>query len=320
MTDRWGITLPLGDLSLPDHRKVIADLAGLGYTDVWSAEANGADAFVPLALAGEWGPSLRLGTAIVPAATRGPAVLAMSAATMADAAPGRFVLGIGASSPAIVESWNGIGFEEPFKRTRDTLRFVRRAMTGEKITEEFDTFTIRGFRMSRIPQTPPSLVLAALRPGMLRLAAAEADGAITNWLSARDVRTVRGVVGPDVELIARIFVCVTEDAEQARAIGRRMISSYLTVPVYAKFHEWLGRGEQIAEMNRLWAAGDRKGANAAIPDELVDELIVHGSAEQCRAQLREYVDNGLDTPVIAALPSAITDPHELVRALAPHPG
>ncbi|HEY3684884.1 MAG TPA: LLM class F420-dependent oxidoreductase [Streptosporangiaceae bacterium] len=315
MTDRWGITLPLTNLSLPDHRKIVAEMAGLGYTDVWSAEHSGADAFVPLALAGEWGPTLRLGTAIVPAFTRGPAVMAMSAATMADAAPGRFVLGLGASSPAIVQAWNAIPFEEPFKHTRDMLRFCKAAMTGEKITEAYDTFEVTGFRMERPPAVPPSIVLAALRPGMLRLAASEADGAITNWLSAEDVRQIRGVVGPDTELIARIFVCVTEDADQARAIGRRMISSYLTVPVYAKFHEWLGRGELIAEMNRLWAAGDRKGANAVIPDEVVDQLIVHGTAEQCRAHIRRYVENGLTTPVIAALPTL--EPEELVRVLAP---
>lgn len=315
MTDRWGITLPLTNLPLPEHRKIIGGLSDLGYTDVWSAESTGADAFVPLALAGEWGPRLRLGSAIVPVYTRGPALLAMSAATMADAAPGRFVLGLGASSPAIVQSWNAQSFTEPFKRTRDTLRFIKAAMTGEKVTETYDTFEIKGFRMDRVPATPPSIVLAALRPGMLRLAATESDGAITNWLSAEDVRQVRAEVGPDTELIARIFVCVTEDAEQARAIGRRMISSYLTVPVYAKFHEWLGRGEVISEMNRLWAAGDRKGANAVIPDEVVDQLVVHGTAEQCRAHIRRYVDNGLTTPVIAALPTL--EPRELVHALAP---
>ena len=318
MTDRWGITLPLTNLSLPEHRKIVGELSDLGYTDVWSAESNGADAFVPLALAGEWGPRLRLGSAIVPVYTRGPALLAMSTATMADAAPGRFVLGLGASSPAIVESWNAMSFTEPFKRTRDTLRFLKAAMTGEKVTETYDTFEVKGFRMDRAPATPPSIVLAALRPGMLRLAAAESDGAITNWLSAEDVRQVREVIGPDTELIARIFVCVTEDAEQARAIGRRMISSYLTVPVYAKFHEWLGRGEVIGEMNRLWAAGDRKGANAVIPDELVDDLIVHGTAEQCRAHIRRYIENGLTTPVIAALPTL--EPRELVHVLAPTAG
>ena len=151
---------------------------------------------------------------------------------------------------------------------------------------------------------------------MLRLAAREADGAITNWLAASDVPKVRAVVGPDVELAARIFVCPTEDVEAARGLGRMLISSYLTVPVYAAFHEWLGRGDALAPMHEAWAAGDRQKANQVIPDSVVDELVIHGSAESCREQVQSYVDNGLTTPVIALLPTG-EDPFEQVRGLAP---
>src|SRR5277367_3427434 len=97
------------------------------------------DGFTPLALASIWAPSLRLGTAIIPVYTRGPATLAMSAATMAAAAPGRFVLGIGSSSNVIVERWNCVPFEQPYQRVRDTVRFLHAAMGGEKVTEEYET-------------------------------------------------------------------------------------------------------------------------------------------------------------------------------------
>src|SRR6266566_9574714 len=92
---RWGITLPLPGIPLADQREIVAGLPGLGYTDAWSAEVNGADAFTPLTLAAQWADGLRLGTAIAGIFTRGPALLAMSAATVASLAPGRFVLGIG---------------------------------------------------------------------------------------------------------------------------------------------------------------------------------------------------------------------------------
>src|SRR6266511_2391724 len=155
---RWGVTLPLDGVALPAHRELVEELPALGYADVWSAEVSGADAFTPLALAAAWSPALRLGTAIAPAATRGPALLAMSAAAMAEATPGRFALGIGASSQTIVEQWNAASFEQPFRRTRDTLRFVRRALAGERIDEAFDTFTVRGFRLTRVPEVPPPLL------------------------------------------------------------------------------------------------------------------------------------------------------------------
>jgi probable F420-dependent oxidoreductase len=313
---RWGITLPLTGVPLAAHRDLVKSLPDLGYTDVWSAETAGTDAFTPLALVAEWAPELRLGTAIAPVYTRGPGLLAMTAATIAELAPDRFVLGIGSSSPVIVQDWNGLAFDEPFGRTRDTLRFLRAALAGEKVTETYPTFGVRKFKLERPPKSPPRIMLAALRPGMLKLAATEADGAITNWLSAEDVRTVRGVIGPEVELAARIFVCPTEDVDAARGLGRLLISSYLTVPAYAAFHDWLGRKEILAPMHKAWAAGDRAAANAAIPDEVVDALVVHGSPAKCREHVARYVQNGLDTPAIAVLPTG-ADPADMVRALAP---
>jgi probable F420-dependent oxidoreductase len=313
---RWGITIPLTGVPLTAHRELVEQLPDLGYTDAWTAETAGTDAFTPLVLASQWAPQLRLGTAIVPVYTRGPGLLAMQASTVAELAPGRFVLGIGASSPVIVENWNATPFEEPFARSRDTLRFLRSALAGEKVSEKYDTFAVSKFRLERPADPAPSIMLAALRPGMLRLAAREADGAITNWLAATDVPKVRSVVGPDVELAARIFVCPTEDADAARGLGRMLISSYLTVPVYAAFHDWLGRGEALAPMHEAWAAGDRQKANQVIPDAVVDELVIHGSLDSCREQIQSYVDNGLTTPIIALLPTG-GDPFEQVRALAP---
>src|SRR5438093_8214800 len=113
------------------------------------------------------------------------------------------------------------------------VRFLRMALTGDKVDHEFDTFTVRGFRMGRpIEQVPPILV-AALRPGMLRLAGRESDGAIVNWLSADDVKQVAPEVGEGKEIVARIFVCPSEDAETVRRYGRMAIAAYLNVPVYA---------------------------------------------------------------------------------------
>ncbi|ROS43314.1 LLM class F420-dependent oxidoreductase [Amycolatopsis thermoflava] len=313
---RWGITIPLTGVPLTAHRELIERLPALGYTDAWSAETAGTDAFSPLLLASQWAPELRLGTAIVPVYTRGPGLLAMSAATLAEAAPGRFVLGIGASSPVIVQNWNAAEFTKPFARTRDTLRFLRAALAGEKVTAEYETFSVSKFRLERAPEPAPPIMLAALRPGMLKLAAKEADGAITNWLSPADVRQVRAEIGPDTELAARIFVCPTTDREAARGLGRMLISSYLTVPVYAAFHDWLGRGEALAPMHEAWRAGDRKRANEVIPDEVVDDLVVHGGPEECREKVQSYVDNGLTTPVIALLPTG-EDPVRQVEALAP---
>ena len=317
---RFGITIPLDGQPLGTQRDAIAELADLGYTDLWSAEADGTDGFTPLTLASVWAPSVRLGTAIIPAYTRGAACLAQSVGSIAQAAPGRFVLGIGSSSDVIVERWNGMTFDRPYARVRDTVRFLRTALSGEKVSEEYETFSVRGFRLKVLPPEPVPILVAALREGMLRLAGREGDGAIINWLSAEDVRTVAPIVrqfGEDKEVVARIFVAPSTDTEMVRNLGRFAIAAYLNVPVYRAFHEWLGRSDALGGMWERWSAGDRQGALAEIPDEVVDALIVHGSPEDCRAHVQRYVDAGVSTPVLAVLPFPGIDPLQAARDLAP---
>ncbi|MEI2704150.1 MAG: LLM class flavin-dependent oxidoreductase [Ilumatobacteraceae bacterium] len=128
---RPGMTVPLPG-PLHTHRQGLAELADLGYTDIWSAEADGADGFTPLALAAAWEPRLRLGTAIIPAYTRSPACLAQCVASLADAAPGRVAVGIGSSSNVIIERWNGLPFERPYQKVRDVVRFLPRCVVGRE--------------------------------------------------------------------------------------------------------------------------------------------------------------------------------------------
>ena len=312
---RYGITFPFDGIPLLGQREIVRELVDLGYTDLWSAESGGYDAFIPLAVAAQWAPELRFGTAIVPAYTRGAHTLASTVASMCQAAPGRFALGIGTSSDVIVERWNDIPFEQPYQRVRDTIEFLRTALTGEKVDETYETFKVRGFRLGiTVPERPPILV-AALRQGMLRLAGSKGDGAIINWLSADDVKQVVPHVGDNKEIVARIFVLPVDDAGMARAVGKRAIASYLTVPVYAAFHEWLGRGDELADLSRLWKQGDRKAASESIPDHVVDELLVWGSPQACKEHIARYMENGVTTPA----PALFCGPDQLrdvLRALA----
>ncbi len=301
MTSRYGITIPFDGVSLPEHKLWFHRLADLGYTDVWSAEVDGADGCTPLTLCAAWEARLNVGVAVTPVFTRGPGLMAMSIAALAEVAQGRFTMGLGASSLPVVERWNGIAYDRPFAHTRDVLRFVKQALAGEKIDEVFETFEVHGFKLSRPVLERPPILLGALRPGMLRLAGREADGAILNWLAATDVAQCRNEVGAGKTIAARLFVIPTEDADAARFIARRMISSYLTVTTYAEFHRWLGRGEALQPMWDAWAQGDRKRANEVIPDAVVDELIIHGSYDACREHVARYVEAGVQVPTLAVI-------------------
>ena len=314
------MTIPFNGIPLAEQRPVFEELVSLGYTDLWSAEANTTDGMVPLALASTWTPTTRLGTAILPVYTRGPALLAQSIATMAVAAPGRFVAGIGASSDVIVERWNDMQLDRPYKRVRDTLRFLRQALAGGKIDETYETFRVSGFRLGVVPEQPVPILVAALREGMLRLAGREGDGAIVNWLSANDAAKVSAIVnaqGPGKEVVARIFVCPNPDRDVVLPAARFSMAAYLNVPVYRAFHAWVGRAELLAEHWEQWDAGDRKGSLEKIPESVVDELVVNGTPEQCVAHIQRYVANGITTPALQILPFGGLDVREASRQLAP---
>ena len=208
-------------------------------------------------------------------------------------------------------------FVEPYKKTRDMVRFLKKALTGEKVDEEFDTFTVKGFRLDmRVPEPPPILV-AALRPGMLRMAGREADGAIINWLSPDDVKKVAPEVGAGKEIVARIFVVPSEDADigarrgQVRGGGLSERRGVREVPRVARTRRRPRR--------RCGSTGRKATARPPphlFPDHVVDELIVHGSPDECREKIARYVENGVTTPVLAVLPFGI-DPLTAARALAP---
>ena len=168
---------------------------------------------------------------------------------------------------------------------------------------------------------------------MLQLAGAESEGAIINWLGAGDVPkcvaaaregAVRAGKDPSqLEIVCRIFVCMVEDENLIDFLGRRMIAAYLNVPVYAAFHEWLGRADALRGMWDAWNAGDRKAATAAIPRQAIDDLLVFGDAETCRRKIQAYIDNGVTVPTLNFIATA-PDPAQraeqtlaMMRALAP---
>lgn len=321
---RLGMTIPLPGVPLSEHGEWVRLLVDLGYTDLWTMETDGFDAFTPLACASVWAPEVRLGTAIASVFTRGPALLAQQAAALADAAPERFVLGIGASSEAMVAGWNSLPFERPYARVRDTLRFLKAALAGERVDREYATFTCHGFQLAHKPRSQPPIYLAALQRDMLRLAGRDAAGVLLGLVGAEDVpkllaRVGEGAAASPRDVVLRLGVLPTEDATRARAHCRRLIAAYLSVPAYASMHAWLGRAEELEPMWSAWRSGDRRAALAAVPDALVDALFVHGAPDACRERIRAFVDAGVTTPVLSLMQAEGTpfDLRGALEALAP---
>ena len=308
MRKRLALSVPHQGFTLLEHIEIAKEAEQLGYPDAWSYEVDGQDCFAPLAVMA-LNSNMRLGTAIANVYTRGPATLAQCAASIADLAPGRFEFGIGSGSQPIVELWNNGKFSKPATRVKEMVQFLRPALAGERVVFEGETFSVNGFRLSMPPAQPPRIHVAALREGMLSVAGEVGDGAIINWLSAEDckksvavVREAAARAGRDpekIEITARLMVNIDPPGPEADTMRRRHINAYLHVPVYKSFHQWLGRTQVLGPMWEAWDAGDRKSALANTPDKVVDDLIVHGSAEERNEHVKRYLDAGVDTAFLS---------------------
>jgi probable F420-dependent oxidoreductase len=310
MAQRWGLTLPLTGLALPDQEDHVKRAEAAGYTDLWSGETNGPDGFTPLTLASAWTEKVRLGTGVVGVMQRGRALLAQEAAAVADASGGRFALGIGASSDRIIEGWNAMPFEKPLTKMSETVDFLRTALAGERADG--------GFKLERAPAERVPIILAALRGKMLKLAVEKADGAFTNFLPLAGLPKVAEQLNdaPEgFELLCRFF-CIPGEREQVEPLARFMFSSYITVPVYEAFYRWLGYGEKIDAMVEAWNAKDRQKAAEEAPWDLIEEMFIFGKPAQMKDRLNAFVEGGITLPVI----TPITTPDkldELIDGLAP---
>src|ERR687884_2266452 len=326
MAPRWALSIEVPGLALADHEPVVRAAAAAGYTDVWSEETAGHDAFTPLVLAATWADGVRLGTGVVNAFTRGPAVLAQHAAALQEASNGRFSLGIGSSSNVIVERWNGIPFEKPRTRVRETVEFLRAALAGERAGPG-------RFKLEKPPSQPVPIYIAALRERMLQTAGELGDGAFVNYTPLAglprimdEIRAGERAAGKEegsTDVLCRFF-CIQGDPEQGLGLARWMFAAYATVPVYESFFRWLGYGHAIDPMVEAWRGGDRGKALELVPVELVEDVFILGDADAQRARLQRYVEGGITTPVLVPIPIAppgtAVSPDtfvELVESLAP---
>ena len=317
MSDRLGFTPPLLGFSVRSSAELAREAEDLGYTDAWTAETSGPDAFSVAAAVAMTTTSMRLGCAVVPVFTRPPALLAMSALAVQQASDGRFCLGLGASSPVIVGGWMGQEFERPLLRTRETVEVVRAALAGEKVKFTGETLAVASFKLEAPPERPIPIYLAALGPKMLGLANEMADGVALYLATEEGIRIARDAC-PGKEIVERIMCCPDEPVDEVRNFVRWLMTPYLAVPAYNSFIAAQGYDDVAGKLAASWAGGDRDAAREAIPDELVDQLVLLGPAEECKERIGAFREAGLATPILAFIstggPATI---EKAFRAMAP---
>src|SRR5437870_312600 len=298
----------------PGIQDSIAEAERLGFDSIWTAEAYGSDAFTPLAWWGSQTSRIKLGTAIAQLSARTPAATAMAAMTLDHLSGGRFILGIGASGPQVVEGWYGQPYQRPLERTREYVSILRKIFAREEpVTFQGKHYQLpapdgmglgKPLKSTIHPlRTDIPVYLAAEGPKNVALAAEVADGWLPMFFSPKMDGFYRealseGFARPgarrsqsDFEVACLVPIVVANDVEAAANMIRPMLNLYIggMGARGANFHydaiARLGYEKECAEIQDLYLAGKRNESMTAIPQRLVEDVALVGPIEKVRDEL-----------------------------------
>lgn len=317
--------------TLEDIVTLAENAEALGYDRLWLPETWGREAATVLAVIAERTTEIGTGTSVANVYSRSPALLGQLAATQQEATDGRFRLGVGPSGPALVEGWHGMAYEEPLKRTRETIEVVRRVLTGDPVNYDGTSFTLAGFRLRcDPPETPPPIDAAGLGPHAVELAGRFANGWHALTLTPDGFRDRYTDFQRGCELAGRdpldrrvtlaVTCCALDDPGRARALVAGHLAFYCAAmgPFYRRHLARQGFEETGNAIAATWQ-DDREKARRLAEENLLGELGASGTPAEARAALERYEQlEGVDA-VNVAFPREAT-PDEIratMRALSP---
>jgi F420-dependent oxidoreductase-like protein len=310
----------------------------LGYTSVWTAEAYGSDAVTPAAWIAARTTRIDVGTGIMQIPARTPAMTAMTAMTLDALSGGRFRLGLGVSGPQVAEGWHGQPFGKPLAKTREYVDIVRAILKREKPVEfrgEYYQIPYAGADATGLGKPLKSILhgratlpiyLAAVGPKNVALAAEIADGWIPVFFSPRRSAMFRewleegfkrgGRSRERFDVMPMVPVVIGADAAACRAVVKPRIALYVggMGARGRNFYNDIARryGYDAAKtIQDLYLAGKKPEAEAAVPDDLVDEVALCGPRERIRERLAEWTTSGVTTIMVAGDTEAVRTMAEL---------
>jgi len=295
-----------------------------GFDAVFTAESWGSDAFTPLAWYGSATSRIRLGTSVVQLSARTPTGCAMHALTLDHLSGGRFVLGLGVSGPQVVEGWYGQPFARPLARTREYVSIVRQVMAREQpVRNDGPHYPLPyrgpgaiGLGKPLRPITHPlradlPIWLGAEGPRNIALTAEIADGwlaiyysprlaaSYNEWLDEGFARAGARRSRADFEIAATCQIVVTDDVPAAYERLRPTFALYLggmgapEMNFHADVFRRMGYDDVVDDVGKLFLAGRKEEAAAAVPDELIADVVVVGNPAQVREQLTAWSAAGV---------------------------
>ena len=289
----------------------------LGVDMAFSAEAWWSDAATPLAYLADKTQRIRLATGIMQTTARTPVMTAMTALTLHDLSGGRFVLGLGASGPQVVEGLHGVRYSTPLTRLRETVEICRMVFSGEKVRYDGKVFQLplpnsegKPIRIAHEPTALP-IYLATLGPNALRYTGAAADGWLGTSFSPEHAGAHLDYIGAgaqdaerqlsDIDLCVSVRVEIGDDVDAMIDRRRQGVAFNMggmgsaTTNFYNDAFKRAGYEEDARTIQSLWLAGRREEAAQRVPDAMITEFQALGTREMVRQRLAKYRDVGVTT-------------------------
>jgi probable F420-dependent oxidoreductase len=325
---KLGLQISIGSDASKD--RYAREAEELGYTSLWVAEVAGPDAFVSLAALALNTSRVELATGVVPIQIRTPGAMAMGFLTINELSGGRAIAGLGVSSPVIVERWHGAKYQKPVTAMRECVTIMRQLFTEGRSKFQGEVYK-SDFRlgMRATAPRPPRIYLAGLNAPMLRLIGEVADGVLMNYSPPEamapmiaEIHDGAKAAGRDpaaIDIGIYIRMCITEDEDKAIAAFKRELAGYAFVDSYNKMFARYGLKDEFNEVRRLWQAGKRDEAPAAISDASARKIAAFGPASAGRDFVARFRQAGVTHPVVFPIgpgATAARDYPNTMRALA----
>jgi coenzyme F420-dependent oxidoreductase len=280
----------------------------LGYERAWLPESWGRDAVTTLAAIAEHTDDIGIGSSVMNVFSRSPALLGQTATTLQELADGRFRMGVGSSGPILIEGWHGTEFENPLRRTRETIEIIKAVTSGNQVEYDGEHYQLAGFRLRCDPPEPrPPVDAAGMGPKAVELAGRFGDGWHALMLTREGLRERLHDFDRGSELGDRdrssqrvtlsLTCCALDERERARDLAREHACFYIggMGTFYRDAMARQGHEEKAHDIATAWANGNRERAKETLTDELLDEVAVAGTPAECRDRIEQFEQiDGID--------------------------
>lgn len=269
---------------------------------IWIPETWGMEDFSMLSAVSNNTNSQKIGSSIINIYSRSPSVIAMGAATIDTLSNGRLILGLGTSSLPIVETFHGYKFEKPVQRMKEYVEIIRLVLSGKPVNYSGEIFDLKNFTLLIKPKRESiPIYLAAVNEKMVNLAWNVADGVIFYLRPLKEMKeTIEKMQSKKkIDVTCQIITCISEDADSAIERAKKTVAFYISVGKV--YREFLAKNGFNNETNNIFEEFKKSGFNSnheLVTDSMLESLCIAGTPDECKKQLQNFRETGIDLPII----------------------